>query len=62
MTLACQSSPSFESASSYGLTCQWEGVPEEAFMVLMIDGAAVEDVSGVARYRGEFDDAVDENG
>jgi putative acetyltransferase len=47
----------FERASAQGLTCQWEGVPDEAFMVLILDAAAMEGVSGVAKYRDEFDEA-----
>jgi len=48
----------FEPASAYGLTCQWEGAPDEAFMVLILDAAAMEGVSGVAKYRDEFDEAM----
>lgn len=47
----------FERASSHGLACQWEGVPDEAFMVLVLDAGAMDGVSGVARYRAEFDAA-----
>lgn len=45
----------FETAAKHGLRSQWEGVPDEAFMVLILDAAAMEGVSGVARYRPEFD-------
>ncbi len=48
----------FERASAYGLTCQWPGVPDEAFMVLVFDPEAMRDVTGVARYCDEFDTAV----
>jgi len=48
----------FERASAYDLTCQWEGVPDEAFMVLVFDPGVMEGVSGVARYRDEFDAAM----
>jgi putative acetyltransferase len=48
----------FEPASRYGLKSQWEGVPDRAFMVLIFDKEAMEGVSGVARYRDEFDDAM----
>ena len=44
----------FVPASRYGLTCQWEGVPDEAFMVLILDESAVAGVTGIARYRDEF--------
>ncbi len=48
----------FERASTHGLSCQWEGVPDEAFMVLVLDRGVMAGVSGVARYRAEFDDAM----
>jgi putative acetyltransferase len=48
----------FERASRYAIRSQWEGVPDEAFMVLMLDKAAMQNVSGIARYRAEFDAAV----
>jgi putative acetyltransferase len=48
----------FVPASRHGLTCQWAGVPDEAFMVLILDETAMSGVSGVARYRPEFDAAM----
>lgn len=48
----------FELASKYHLLCQWEGVPDEAFMVVVANGNALPKAGGVARYRGEFDDAM----
>lgn len=48
----------FERASSHGLHSQWEGIPDEAFMVRILDAAAMKDVSGVARYRPEFDEVA----
>ena len=48
----------FERASSHSLRSQWEGVPDEAFMVLVFDPAALPDGGGVARYRDEFDTAM----
>lgn len=48
----------FKRASRYGLTSQWDGVPDEAFMVLVFDESAMEGASGVARYRREFDEAM----
>jgi putative acetyltransferase len=47
----------FEPASMHGLTSQWDGVPDAAFMVLILDEHAMTGVSGVARYREEFDQA-----
>ena len=48
----------FERASKYGLKPQWEGVPDEAFMVMILDKSVMADVSGVASYRDEFDEAM----
>jgi putative acetyltransferase len=44
----------FEPASMHGLTSQWKGVPDAAFMVLILDVRAMAGVSGVAQYRNEF--------
>lgn len=48
----------FERASTYGLACAYDGVPDEAFMILVFDPEAVRAASGVVRYRPEFDAAV----
>jgi putative acetyltransferase len=48
----------FEIASKRGLASQWEGVPDEAFMVLILDDRNMEGVSGIARYRDEFNEAM----
>jgi putative acetyltransferase len=48
----------FELASKHGLSCQWEGVPNGAFMALILDDVVMKGVSGVTRYRNEFDEAV----
>jgi putative acetyltransferase len=47
----------FERASLHRLTSQWQGISDEAFMVLILDAAAMDGVTGVARYREEFDGA-----
>lgn len=44
----------FELASKHNLSCQWGGIPDEAFMVLILDEGAMAGVSGVARFRDEF--------
>jgi putative acetyltransferase len=49
----------FERASARGLTSQWEGMPDAAFMVLILNLPAMTGVSGVARYREEFDEVVE---
>ena len=48
----------FVPASQHGLSCQWDGVPDEAFMALILDEGAMAGVSGTARYRDEFDEAM----
>ena len=48
----------FVPASQYSLSCQWDGVPDEAFMVLVLDEDAMVGVSGTARYRDEFGEAM----
>jgi putative acetyltransferase len=46
----------FARASMHGLSSQWEGIPDPAFMVLVLEAAVMTGVSGVARYRPEFDE------
>ena len=48
----------FERASLHAIRSQWEGIPDKAFMVLILDKTAMTDASGVARFRKEFDLAV----
>jgi len=48
----------FEIASLYGIKCQWEGIPDEAFMILWLDKSNAGHVSGLAKYREEFNEAV----
>lgn len=43
----------FTPASRHGVTCQWN-VPDEAFMMLVLDESAMSGQSGVATYRQEF--------
>ena len=43
----------FKPASRFGVVCEWE-VPDEAFMLLVLDETKMKDVSGLARYRREF--------
>ena len=45
----------FEPASAHSLVSQWGGMPEAAFMALVLDVDAMTGVSGVARFREEFD-------
>lgn len=48
----------FELASHSGIRSQWDGVPDEVFMILILNENAISDISGVARYSSEFDEAV----
>jgi len=48
----------FEPASGHGLKPQWQGIPDEAFMVMVLDKPLMEHVSGVVYYRSEFSDAM----
>jgi putative acetyltransferase len=48
----------FHPASRYGIRCQWAGVPDPAFMILVSKETALRGVSGVLRYRDEFERAV----
>jgi putative acetyltransferase len=48
----------FEPASRYGIKSQWEGVPDNAFMILWLDRTVMNHVSGVVKYRDEFNEAM----
>jgi len=48
----------FGPASRYRLLSQWEGVPDEAFMVFVFDKRSLPVCGGIARYRDEFEDAM----
>jgi putative acetyltransferase len=48
----------FEPASAHGLASQWEGMPDAAFMALVLDVTAMAGVSGVAKYREEFNEVA----
>jgi putative acetyltransferase len=48
----------FERASLCGIRSQWEGVPDEAFMIRIMDQEAMIGASGMARYLREFDEAI----
>ena len=43
----------FTPAHELGITCQWD-VPDDVFMVLLLDRKKTEGISGLARYRSEF--------
>ena len=45
----------FVPASRFAVKSQWEGVPDEAFMITVFDRSALPSDGGVAYYRPEFD-------
>jgi putative acetyltransferase len=47
----------FERASRHGIQSEWQ-VPDEAFMILILDESKMRDISGTAKYRPEFADAI----
>jgi putative acetyltransferase len=47
----------FEPANRYRIRSEWE-VPDDAFMILVLNPSIMRDVSGVARYRREFGEAL----
>jgi putative acetyltransferase len=44
----------FTPAARHGITTEYDGVPDEAFMVLELTAGGLESVAGVARYRPEL--------
>lgn len=48
----------FKSASEFGIEPQWDGIPDEAFMILELHTGVLEGVSGIAHYAPEFDDVM----
>jgi len=45
----------FDRCSRYGIRSEWD-VPDDAFMVLIMDQAMMSGISGVCKYRSEFDE------
>jgi putative acetyltransferase len=43
----------FKPASKYGVTCEWE-VPDDVFMLLVLDEKRMRGMTGKSRYRPEF--------
>jgi putative acetyltransferase len=48
----------FLPASQHGVRSEYENVPDEACMMLVLNQQAIEGVSGVAKYRPEFASAL----
>lgn len=51
---------SFKRASVHGIASQGEKGPNEAFMIQVLQQGEMQGASGIARYRGEFDQAMQE--
>jgi putative acetyltransferase len=43
----------FTPARARGITCKWD-LPDDVFMILVLDEAEMQGVSGLAKYRDEF--------
>jgi putative acetyltransferase len=48
----------FELASKHNIRSQWDGIPDDAFMIIIFDHNAMKSVKGVVRYRDEFNEAM----
>jgi len=48
----------FVPASRRGIASEYDGVPDEAFMILVLDESTLAGVTGTAKYRPEFAAAV----
>jgi putative acetyltransferase len=48
----------FEPASRFGIKSQWEGITDNVFMILWLDNSMMNRITGTAKYRGEFDEAI----
>ena len=46
----------FHTASRFNIKSEWNGVPDEAFMLLVMDDKAMQNVSGIATFRDEFNE------
>ena len=47
----------FETASGHGIVSQWKDIPDDAFMLLILDEIVMKTVSGAAKYGDEFGQA-----
>jgi putative acetyltransferase len=48
----------FEKASKYGLRCEYDAVPDEAFMILVFQPQAIQRMRGTVKMRPEFSAAI----
>jgi putative acetyltransferase len=48
----------FQRAAAFGVRCQWEGVPDDAFMLVVFRKEAIPGDGAVARYGAAFHGAT----
>ncbi len=48
----------FQPASRFNIKSQWEGVPDEAFMILVLEDKVLRNISGVAIFSDKFNEAL----
>lgn len=48
----------FQMASKFGIKCQWSGIPDEAFMALILDKSLRNAITGTAYYMDAFAQAL----
>jgi putative acetyltransferase len=48
----------FQPASRFNIKSQWEGVPDEAFMILVMDEKVMSNVSGTALFSDKFNETL----
>jgi putative acetyltransferase len=48
----------FEPASRFGIKSQWEGIPDNVFMILWLDTSMKNQITGIAKYRSEFNETI----
>ena len=48
----------FQPASRFNIKSQWDDIPDEAFLILVMDDTAMQNISGIATFRDEFNEAV----
>jgi putative acetyltransferase len=48
----------FRPAAKYKIKSQWGGIPDEAFMILIMDDKAMQNASGIVMFRDEFNEAL----
>ncbi len=45
-------------ASRFWIRCEYDGVPDEAFMIMVLKEKMMAGICGIARYRPEFAEAL----